>query len=407
MAEKRIAFFTNRFPGVINTFFSRDLTTLLHHGFKVDVFTTYPIQDKYWANVPDNLRDKIKTDTNVYYLNPVHVFWKNIPAEIIQDIRVILRQSWNYSYVHFFKSLSVIQQAISWRNKFDGQYDYMLAYWGNYVGTYAYLANRLSKSEVPFSFFLRAGTDLYRDQIFLEQKILYAKTIFLPCIFNRDFLNKLYPLTFCSFEEKLFFHYHGLEINNFKFIIHQRDQNSILVIGSLISQKGFRYAIKAISLLKSEFPELKIIIIGDGPEKRSLMRLANSLGIENQVKFTGWLLFEEVKAYLEKSTILVHPSSDLGDAEPNVIKEAMASGLPVIGADIVGIPEILDYGNVGILFPPKDHVALANSIRKLLNEPGYREEMAQKARKFAEEKYDMRKNGIFLSQQIENDMQDY
>jgi len=404
MTEKRIALFTNRFPSIISTFFSRDLTTLLHHGFKVDVFTTYPVQDKYWANVPSDLRNKIITETNVYFLNPVHFLWKGITTQIIQDIRVILQQSLNFSYLHFLKSLSVIQQAFVWSHKFDGQYDYMLAYWGNYVGTYAYLANRLSKSKVPFSFFLHAGIDLYKDQIFLEQKILYASKVFLVCSFNREFLKELYPLSYRGFEKKLVIYLQGIDINNFKCNIHQRDQNRILMIGSLVPEKGFSYAIKALSLLKNEFPELCLTIIGDGPEKEKLQTLAKELEIENRIEITGWLPFEEVKVHLDQCTILVHPSSGLGDAVPTVIKEAMAAGSPVIGADVVGIPEILDYGNVGLLFPPKDHIALANSIRELLLDPVSREELAKKARKYAEDKYDMWKNGKFLSQEIENDL---
>ena len=101
-------------------------------------------------------------------------------------------------------------------------------------------------------------------------------------------------------------------------------------------------------------------------EMARLKKLAKQLGVEERIEFTGWLPFDEVKKYLEKNTIMIYPSCDLGDAVPTVIKEAMAAGLPVIGANIVGIPEILDYGNAGVLFPPKDIVALADSIRSLL-----------------------------------------
>jgi glycosyltransferase involved in cell wall biosynthesis len=400
----RIALFTNKFPAKVSTFFARDLSILLQYGFNVDVFTTYPIEKRYWVNVPKELRDQIRTETNIIYVNPFYFSYQNIPSEIVQDIQSILSDSLKYGFHQWLKSILVIHQALSWWNQYDGSYDYLLAYWGNYAATYAYLANQLSKSKAPFSFFLRAGTDLYRDQIFLEQKIMRARKIFLPCKFNHEFLRKLYPDTFTSFEDKLVFYFHGPDMENFHFKLYHRPQNIILTIGSLVPRKGFEYAIKALSLLADDFQELHIIMIGDGPEKRRLKRIARSLGLQNRVEFTGWLPFDVVKDYLGKCTLLVHPSIGLGDAVPNVIKEAMASGLPVIGADTVGIPEILDNGRVGLLFPPKDEVALANSIRKLILNPNLREQLSKKARIFVEKKYDMRKNQQSLTSEIESDL---
>jgi len=402
--KNKIALFTNRFPNSVSTFFSRDLFTLIHHGFEVDVFTIYPVEERYWENVPDFFRKEIREKTNIIFVNPFHFRWNTINSEIKLEIQEIFRQSRFYGIPHLIKSMLVVQQAITWKNQFDGRYDYMLSYWGNYASTYAFLANKLSDTKIPYSFFLHAGIDLYREQIYLDKKILYATKVFLVCDFNREFLMKLYPHTFFSFEEKLFIHHLGIDVANFKFNTSHRDQYTILLIGSFTPVKGFEYAIRAISLLYRKFRDLRLVIIGDGTEKSNLKKISKSLRIEDRVQFTGWLPFEKVKQYLDKCTILVHPSSDLGDAVPTVIKEAMASGLPVIGADIVGIPEILDYGNVGLLFPPRDEIALANSISKLLLAPTYRNELALKAREFVEKKFDMWKNQEILCQLIEMDL---
>lgn len=398
--KKRIALFTSQFPGKVSTFFSRDLYILLHYGYEVDVFTVYPVQHQYWKFVPRQLRVKIEKKISIKYINPIHCSWKNINSEILKDIKVILKQSISYGPIQFAKSVVVIQQALIWGSRFDGKYDYMLSYWGNYAATYAFIANKLLKNEIPFSFFLHAGTDLYRDQIFLEQKILQAKKIFTVCEYNREFLQKLYPQSFKSFEANLELYHLGLDFDDIKYEINGRETYTLLTIGSFSKRKGFSLAIKTLTLLTSEFPSLKLIMIGDGPEKSKLKKMARTHGVEKHVEFTGWITFEEVKKYLARCTILIHPSCTLGDAVPTVIKEAMAAGLPVIGSNIAGIPELLDNGNAGVLFPPRDHIELAASIRRLLLEPDIRKFYAMKGRSFAMEKFDMWKNGSQLSAQL-------
>lgn len=404
MSDKKIALFTNKFPAPVSTFFARDLTALLQRGFAVDVFTTYPIEDKYWNNVPVELRGQIQDKVDIIFVNPLNFTLRNIEPEVRSQIKSILRQSLKFGVPQLLKSLSVTQQALRWSTRFDGRYDYLLSYWGNYAGTYAFLANQLSKHKPPYSFFLHAGVDLYRDQIFLEQKILAAAKVFLVCRFNYEFLRNLYPQSFKTFKDKLVVYRQGIDIANFAVNIDHREPMEVLVIGSLTPPKGFAYAIKALALLVDEFPAIRLVVVGDGPERGRLESLARSLGIEKRVRFTGWLAFDEVKRYLRQSTVLVHPSSDLGDAVPTVLKEAMASGLPTIGADIVGIPEILDQGNVGLLFPPRDHVQLANQMRKLLADKEFREQLAVKARRYAEGKFDLGKNQEFFTQHIEADL---
>lgn len=388
--NKRIAVFTNQFPAKVSTFFARDICSLINNGFEVDIFPVYPIQKKHWRNVPGNSRDLILAKARVNYVFPLNFWgkWKNVDLGL--EIKEILKEASGYGVAQVLKSYYVIRQAACWSEKYEGRYDQMLSYWGNYAATYAYLANKALKNKIPFSFFLHAGTDLYRDQIYLEQKILYADRVFTVCEFNRQFLQKLYPNSYDLFKEKVEVYHVGMDLENFSYNLANRDSNILLTIGSFFPQKGFSYALQAIAQLALVDNSLKLVMIGEGPEKKSLMALSRKLRIENQVEFTGWLTFEEVKKYLEKSTMLIHPSSDLGDAEPTVIKEAMASGLPVIGTNIVGIPELLDYGRCGILIPPKDVNALAASIKGLLHDSYQRIEFAEKARKFTEEHFSKR-----------------
>lgn len=398
MPPKRISIFTNQFPGKVSTFFSRDIFTLLKFGYNIDIFPVYPVLEENWRFVPENYRSAIQASANIVHITPFHLF--KINSKIKEEAFTILKESMKYGKTQLTKSLYVIQQAILWSKRYEGKYDLMLSYWGNYAATYAYMANKSCEEGIPLSFFLHAGTDLYRDQIFLEQKIQYAKNVFTVCDFNVRFLKGLYPLSYESFKDKVIVHHLGIDLQELEYHPFGRDPFTLLTIGSLIPQKGFITVIEALAKLQQDYKDLNLIMIGEGPEKSNLERRARKLGVRNRITIMNQLPFKEVIYFLRKCTILIHPSSDLGDAVPTVIKEALASGLPVIGSNIAGIPELLDFGNAGVLFHSNDITALADAIRMLLQDETKRYELAQNGRLFAERKFDMWQNGKKLFQQL-------
>jgi glycosyltransferase involved in cell wall biosynthesis len=149
--------------------------------------------------------------------------------------------------------------------------------------------------------------------------------------------------------------------------------------------------------LVSAGANVELEFVGDGPQLGALKTLADQLGLADRVRFRGWLKFNEVQKAIGEATILVHPSDGLGDGLPNVIREAMALGTPVIASDIAGIHEALDNGQCGLLVPPRDVEALANAIKNLLADSGQRQVFADRARKRAEQKFDMWQNGRALA----------
>ena len=143
---------------------------------------------------------------------------------------------------------------------------------------------------------------------------------------------------------------------------------------------------------------LEIELVGEGPEREALTRLARSLGLEDRLRFRGWLRFPEVRQAMLDATVLVHPSIGLGDAVPTVIKEAMALGTPVVASNVAGIPELLADGECGVLVPPQDVGALASGIERLLRAPAERHRFAAAARQHVERTFDLAKNGPRLAE---------
>ena len=245
--------------------------------------------------------------------------------------------------------------------------------------------------------FLHAGTDLYRNQVFLREKLLYADNIIVVCEFNRQFIRELYPDIFDSIAHKIHLYHLGLDLSEFAYEPGDRTVQKVLGVGGLNKRKGFDYLLRAAHELKSRGFDIEVELVGDGPERAVLETLGKELGITDRVRFRGWLSPDQVRSVMKQVAVLVHPSSGLGDAVPTVIKEAMASGTPVVASNVAGIPELLDGGKCGVLVPPQNVDVLADAIKTLLTDHAMRRTYAEAARKYAEEKFDLWRNGQRLA----------
>ncbi|GAP18816.1 glycosyltransferase family 4 protein [Levilinea saccharolytica] len=392
----KIAVFTNQFPGKVNTFFARDIVALMQGGFDVDIFPVYPIKKEYWEFVPQKYQDILKESAGLVYQPPYPI--RGIPTYLRKDVSQILRDSSRFGLSQWGKSYYVIQQALNWAKCVENKYQIFLSFWGNYAATYAYLAKKASRSQAPFSFYLHAGTDLYRDQIFLEQKILAASVVLSVCEFNKKFLQTLYPQSYPFFEERVLIHHLGVNLKDLSFCPDGRQETTILAVGSLFPAKGFHLLIKAFAQVVERLPNLVLILIGEGPERKRIDHLICKLGVKEKVILLGHLPFDQVIGYMRNSTILVHPSLGLGDAVPTVIKESLALGLPVIASDVAGIPELLNHGECGVLVPSGDVNALSKAILKLMTDESLRLEYAHTGREWACQMFDLEKTGKRLSQ---------
>lgn len=151
----------------------------------------------------------------------------------------------------------------------------------------------------------------------------------------------------------------------------------ILVVAHLIPQKGVDVAIRALK----ELPDRVVLwVVGEGPERLTLQRTAESLGVHERTWFCG--LQADVSPFMQAADCLACPSL-WEEAAGLVILEAMACGLPVIGSSVGGIPEFITPGQTGSLFPAGDHMALATHITQLCSSATQRNNMRAQARALA------------------------
>jgi glycosyltransferase involved in cell wall biosynthesis len=154
------------------------------------------------------------------------------------------------------------------------------------------------------------------------------------------------------------------------------------IIGTLARldpRKGIRILLDAMPRLIPEYPALLLLVGGAGEEQEALERQARALGIADRVVFVGPV--QDPRDFYRRLDLFVLPSLDEGFGL--VLLEAMATGVPVIGTRVGGVPEILTHGVNGWLVEPGDPVALAAGIRILWADPALRRQVAQEGRQTA------------------------
>jgi len=180
-------------------------------------------------------------------------------------------------------------------------------------------------------------------------------------------------------------HYNGVDLDRFQPDVTPRESGLVLHVGRLVEKKGTKVLIEAVA----KVADTKLIVIGDGPLRTALERQARELG--DRVRFLGELPSDEVAQWMRRASVLAAPSVTAadGDAEglPNVVVEAAASGLPVVGTRHSGIPEAVDDGATGFLVPENDAEALAARLTELLGSESLRRGMSVAARRLAERKF--------------------
>jgi glycosyltransferase involved in cell wall biosynthesis len=146
----------------------------------------------------------------------------------------------------------------------------------------------------------------------------------------------------------------------------------------LFPRKGIRFLIEAAAMLKPRFPDLKVVVAGDGFERPDLIRLAESLGIARDVTFLGWVANSDLPPYYRAAAVSVIPSLEEGFGIPAA--EAMGCQTPVVASDAGGLPEVVEHGVTGLVVPRGDSKALADAIGALLADPVRRLQMGRAGR---------------------------
>ena len=167
------------------------------------------------------------------------------------------------------------------------------------------------------------------------------------------------------------------------------DKNIIIAsVGRLTEVKGHRFLIKATQKIIKQFPEARVLIVGDGVERKNLQTQVRELSLGRHIYFLGTR--HDIPNILSSVDIFVQPTLTR-EGLPLAITEAMASEKPVLATDVGGVSEAVIEGMTGVLVPPGNHDDLAEGLIYLLSNPLRRKEIAIEGRKICLEKFSLDK----------------
>jgi glycosyltransferase involved in cell wall biosynthesis len=173
---------------------------------------------------------------------------------------------------------------------------------------------------------------------------------------------------------------------------HGEDRATLVTVGHLVARKRHSDVISALALLRARHPDVRYVIVGDGPERERLRALAAELGVNEMVDFRGQLSPSQAAASAREASLFVLPSVD--EAFGVAYIEAMAGGVPAIGcAGEDGPEEIAAHGGGIALVPAGDVEAIANRIDALLSDRSAREALGARARRTVESAFTWAKCG--------------
>jgi glycosyltransferase involved in cell wall biosynthesis len=159
----------------------------------------------------------------------------------------------------------------------------------------------------------------------------------------------------------------------------------VLCIARFVPEKDHETLIAAFSQVAARHPEAELWLVGDGPGRQAVHRLATRRIPPRQLRLLPGQ--SDITSLLHQSSLLV--LSSIQEGLPNVVLEAMAAGLPVVATDVGGLPEVVQQGETGWLVAPKDVPALADAVSHLLTHDQVRTAFGQAGRERAERRFSL------------------
>jgi glycosyltransferase involved in cell wall biosynthesis len=200
--------------------------------------------------------------------------------------------------------------------------------------------------------------------------------------------------------------YNGINLDRFTSRLSEPQKPLILAVGRLVEKKGFGVLVEACRLLTQREIDFECDLVGTGRLSEAIKQQITSAGLGHRVRMVGPLAQEELRRRYEQAQICALPCIEGPDGDrdmlPNVLKEAMAVGVPVVTSQLAGIDELVEHAVTGLLTPPSDSRALADCLQLLLADGELRRRLTQQARQTIAARFDCRKNFTQLKRLLES-----
>ncbi|MHB9133252.1 MAG: glycosyltransferase family 4 protein [Armatimonadota bacterium] len=350
----RFAYIVGTYPQPSETFIAREMEGLRARGHQVDVFSLF--------QPPDGPLDGVAYG------------WTGLTGKVLHKaggegaIRMLGRR---------------------WRTMFAAQgIDAVVAHFGSLPSTVALEA----AGDLPLFISLHAR-DIYVEAEKMDEKLSRAAAVVTCTQANVEYLRTHFP----TYSDKIHLIYHGLPRTWLDAPPPERQRTPdeplrLLAVGRLVEKKGFVTLLQACAELQVCNVPFSLRIIGDGPFCNLLQNEIKRLSLDGSVSLPGWASQDAVRAAYAWADVFCCPSIITADGDrdglPNVLVEAMSTGLPAIGTAISGIPEAIEDGVTGLLVPPDDVASLTAALTRYAVNPDLRATHGTAAAQCVRERFD-------------------
>ena len=353
-----IAILAYEFPALSETFVLAHATGLADLGHNVTILADRTRDEAFAHRWGDSCRLLNRT---IYRTSPGNKVGRAIEAAFRAGGRAVRHPISAYHALGAIRYRTTIGAIylLDWWTRFEGlpKFDIVHAHFGPMGRIAAALRDiRAIDGKIVTSFH---GVDMSRN--LMSDPDLYCDLFrrgdaFLPV--SEHWRNRLIEHD-CP-AERIHVHHMGIDIDRFSFHARQTSGRGkgnqplrVITVGRLVEKKGIAYGLEAVPLLAHRGHRILYTIIGDGPLRTHLERLAGVLGIAENVRFLGARDHRNVRQLIYQSDVMLAPSTTDGDGDqegiPVTLMEAMATGLPVVSTLHSGIPELIEHGASGLL----------------------------------------------------------
>lgn len=374
-----VAYLTGEYPRATDTFIQREVAALRGHGLQIETCSIRRTGKEH--HVGDEQRTEAARTFHVLEAtaNPLtslkaHLGALRQPGRYLRGLRLAWRtapagfRGHIYNLIYFAEAV-VLAHHMRARG---------VVHLHNHIAkascTVAMLASEISG--IPYSYTMHGPDDFFEPYLWrLDEKI--ARASFVACISH-----------FCRSQGMLFsaqVHWPRLHIVHCGVDPSLYDQprgatgKRLLFVGRLAAVKGVPVLFVALQKLVADHPDLRLTLIGDGPERATLEADVKATGLSDVVRFAGYKGQTEVAQALRETDLLVLPS--FAEGLPVVLMEALAARVPVAATRIAGVSELVEDGVSGRLVAPGDALALESALRELLEAtPAQRAAMGEAGR---------------------------
>jgi len=393
IALQRVVYVVSQFPCLSETFIVREIDGLLAQGVDVRIVSLKADAGDRLPDGSEGLRDRAwHPQSTGTALAAVAQAIAHDPVAVVRGVAAIVADGWSRPGV-MLKSLAALYRGLEQVPRLRQFAPQLIhAHWATYPATVAWVLGMLL--DVPFGFTCHAH-DIFVERQLLARKIRHAALAVTISRFNVEWLRQhvapeapgKFRIVHC-----------GVDLARNAWRPDGRDPATLVAVGRLDPIKGFDVLVEAMALLRDDGIDIRCRLIGAGPLEQSLRSLAAARGVATCIDFAGAQPQSVVRQALDHATAFVLPSQVTADGNrdgiPVALMEAMASGCPVIGTRVSGIPELVEDGVNGLLVESRDPQALADAIARLLRDPGLRRQYAVQARARIEDQFDARTEAL-------------